>query len=155
MNARRASCEQAASLLGVPALRDASLGDVARLDGVVARRARHVITENARVLDTVALLKAGDLRGIGPLLTASHASLRDDFEVTVPQLDTAVDTALDAGAFGARMTGGGFGGCVIALVAAAATDEVARAVDHAFARAGFAAPAAFTALPSPGAHRLR
>jgi galactokinase len=152
--ARRASCEQAASLLGVPALRDASLDDVARLDGEVARRARHVITENTRVLDTVALLKAGDLRRIGPLLTASHVSLRDDFEVTVPQLDTAVDAALDAGALGARMTGGGFGGCVIALVPADAADEVARAVENAFALAGFGAPAAFTALPSPGAHRL-
>ncbi len=152
--ARRASCERAAKLLGVPALRDASLDDVSRLDGEVARRARHIITENARVLDTVALLKAGDLRAIGPLLTASHASLRDDFEVTVPELDVAVDAALAGGAYGARMTGGGFGGCVIALVDASAADKVGRTVAGAFAAAGFGAPVHFTAAPSPGARRL-
>jgi galactokinase len=152
--ARRASCEQAAALLGVRALRDVSLADLDRIaDPVIARRARHVVTENARVLDVVALLRAGDLRGIGPLLTASHASLRDDFEVTVPQLDTAVDAALAAGALGARMTGGGFGGCVIALVDSSAADEVAGAVTKAFDRAGFDPPAAFTATPSPGARR--
>ena len=160
--ARRASCERAAALLGVPALRDVSVADLpaalARLEQdspETARRARHVVTENARVLDVVALLRAGDLREIGPMLTASHASLRDDFEVTVPQLDTAVDAALAAGALGARMTGGGFGGCVIALVDATAADDVAGAVTKAFDRAGFDPPAAFTATPSPGAHRLR
>jgi galactokinase len=156
--ARRESCERAATELGVRALRDVTVAELpaalARLDDMTARRARHVVTENARVLDTVALLRAGDLRGIGPLMTASHASLRDDFEVTVAQLDTAVDAALSAGAYGARMTGGGFGGCVIALVDEAAADNVAGAVAKAYAAAGFDPPVAFTAAPSAGAHRL-
>jgi galactokinase len=156
--ARRESCERAATELGVRALRDITVAELpaalARLDDMTARRARHVVTENARVLDTVALLRAGDLRGIGPLMTASHASLRDDFEVTVAQLDTAVDAALSAGAYGARMTGGGFGGCVIALVDEAAADNVAGAVAKAYAAAGFDPPVAFTAAPSAGAHRL-
>jgi galactokinase len=161
--ARRASCERAASLLGVPALRDVAVADLPAAletlrkapDGeVTARRARHVVTENARVLETVKMLRAGELRGIGPLLTASHASLRDDFEVTVAQLDTAVDAALAAGALGARMTGGGFGGCVIALVEAGKADAVGGAVAKAYAEAGFDPPAWFTAAPSSGAHRL-
>jgi galactokinase len=156
--ARRASCEQAASLLGVPALRDVTVADLptalGKLDEVTARRTRHVVTEDARVLATVALLRAGELRAVGPLLTASHASLRDDFEVTVPQLDVAVDAALAAGALGARMTGGGFGGCVIALVEAATAESVADAVAAAFAAAGFDPPAWFVSAPSAGAHRV-
>ena len=161
--ARRSSCERAAAALGVAALRDVSVAELpgalatlrATPDGeVTARRARHVITEDARVLETVALLSAGDVRGIGPLMTASHASLRDDFEVTMPQLDTAVDAALAAGAYGARMTGGGFGGCAIALVDAVSADSVAGAVAKAFASAGFDPPASFTAAPSAGARRL-
>ena len=119
--ARRKSCEEAARILGVPALRDisgAELDDaLARLDDdVMRRRVRHIVTEDDRVLETVALLKAGQVREIGPLLTASHTSMRDDFEITVPQVDIAVETALAAGAYGARMTGGGFGGCVLALI---------------------------------------
>lgn len=153
--ARRAACERAASLLGVPALRDASLADLSRLeDPLLARRARHVVTENARVLETIALLREGRLREIGPLMTASHASMRDDFEITVPEVDEAVETALSAGAYGARMTGGGFGGCVLALVEAEKLDTVADAVRTAFAARGFHPPATFTALPAPGAHRL-
>jgi galactokinase len=132
--ARRTTCQQAAAALGVAALRDASLPDLVRLtDPVTRRRARHVISENQRVLDTVALLRAGRLRGIGPLLSASHASLRDDFEVTTPELDLAAATAESAGARGARMTGAGFGGCVIALVDAAAAESVTAAVASAFA----------------------
>jgi galactokinase len=150
--ARRASCEEAARALGVPALRDAV--DLSSLDGLLLRRARHVVTENQRVLDTVALLRGGKLREIGPLLTASHASLRDDFEVTVPQLDVAVSAALDAGAYGARMTGGGFGGCVIALVDEPSVNVVAGKVAEAFAAAGFAPPASFVAQPSAGARRI-
>jgi galactokinase len=157
--ARRAACERAAATLGVPALRDVSTEDLdaalGRLaDDVARRRVRHVVTENQRVLDTVALLRAGRVREIGPLLSASHASLRDDFEVTVPELDVAVDAAGAAGALGARMTGGGFGGCVIALVETAAADHVEGAVRDAFAGRGFAAPAAFRATPGPGAARL-
>ncbi|WP_431728702.1 galactokinase [Verrucosispora sp. TAA-831] len=156
---RRATCEKAATLLGVPALRDVpadALDDaLARLpDDETRRRTRHVVTENQRVRDTVALLRAGEIRRIGPLLTASHASMRDDFAITVPEVDTAVDTALTAGAIGARMTGGGFGGCVLALVEADRAVEVGDAVSAAYAARGYATPTRFTALPAAGATRL-
>ncbi|MGH3714847.1 MAG: galactokinase [Micromonosporaceae bacterium] len=153
--ARRADCEAAAKELGVAALRDVPAADLdaalARLDDRRRRRARHVITEDQRVRDTVALLSGGQLREIGPLLTASHRSLRDDFEVTVPQLDTAVEAALAAGAHGARMTGGGFGGCVLALIDAATGRRVTDAVVAAFAREGFAPPATMLVTPADGA----
>lgn len=157
---RRAACEAAAAALGVPALRDVALDDLptalSRVDGEEQRRrVRHVVTENTRVSDTVRRLRDGDLDGIGPLLTASHASLRDDYEVTVGELDTAVEAALSAGALGARMTGGGFGGCVIALVPDDRADTVFDAVRTAFADAGYAEPSAFTATPAPGARRIR
>jgi galactokinase len=152
--ARRAAVEESAALLGVPALRDATLADVRRLPQRLQPRARHVIAENQRVLDTVALLRDGRVREIGPLMTASHASLRDDFQVTVPELDTAVETALAAGAYGARMTGGGFGGCVLALIERSAVSTVESAVTEAFAGKGFAAPVAFVAVPSEGAHLI-
>jgi galactokinase len=155
---RRATCEAAARALGVPALRDVTDldGALGRLDDdVMRRRVRHVVTEDQRVLDTVALLRAGRVREIGPLLTASHASMRDDFDITVPEVDTAVEVAVTAGAYGARMTGGGFGGCVVALVDADAADKVAGAVADAFAARGFAAPDSFVATPGAGAMRLR
>ncbi len=136
---RRKSCDAAARMLGVTALRDVALDGLERAlallpDDPLRRRVRHVVTENARVLDVVDLLRAGgaDPRKIGPALTASHGSLRDDFEVTVAELDVAVEGALAAGAHGARMTGGGFGGCVIALVERPAVEAVA----HAVARSG-------------------
>ena len=152
---RRRACEAAAAALGVPALRDAVLADLSRVsDPVMLRRARHVVTENQRVLDTVALLRSGRVRDIGPLMTASHASMRDDFEITVPEVDVAVGAALDSGAYGARMTGGGFGGCVLALVDAPAAPKVAEAVVEAFASRGFATPSWFTASAGPGASRL-
>jgi galactokinase len=100
------------------------------------------------------LLRAGKVRDIGPLLTASHESLRHDFEVTVPRLDVAVEAALAAGAYGARMTGGGFGGCVLALVDAGTVSTVDGAVREAFARRGFGAPESFVAIPGPGASRI-
>ncbi|MGJ3230001.1 galactokinase [Micromonospora aurantiaca (nom. illeg.)] len=157
--ARRKSCEQAAATLGVTALRDVDVTDLdaalARLDDdETRRRVRHVVTENQRVLDTVALLRAGRVRDTGPLLTASHASMRDDFEITVPEIDTAVEAALAAGAYGARMTGGGFGGCVLALVDADAADAVAAAVTEAYAERGFTAPGTLTVLPADGVTRL-
>jgi galactokinase len=157
--ARRRDCERAAAALGVPALRDVELdaldGTLTRLDDdVIRRRARHVVTENARVLETVDLLRAGRTRDIGPLLTASHTSLRDDFEVTVPQLDVAVEAALGAGAYGARMTGGGFGGCIVALVESADTHRVGEAITEEFRRHGFAAPWSFPTPAAPGAERL-
>jgi galactokinase len=155
---RRRSCEEAAAALGVRALRDVPINGLeealAGLPEVTRRRARHVVTENQRVLDTVALLRSGRIRNIGPLLTASHRSMRDDFEITVPEVDTAVSAALDAGAYGARMTGGGFGGCVLALVESSAVPSVAAAVEDAYAAAGFAAPTWFPAAPSGGASRL-
>jgi galactokinase len=116
---------------------------------------RHVVTENERVLATVSALRSGaDPRTVGPLLTASHVSLRDDYEVSVPELDVAVDAALGAGAHGARMTGGGFGGCVIALVEQPRAPQVEQAVAEAFAGRGFTPPVAFLAQPSDGAHRV-
>jgi galactokinase len=157
--ARRKSCEQAAAELGVPALRSIAFEDLddalSRLsDDVVRRRVRHVVTEIRRVEDAVALMHAGRLRNVGPLFTASHASLRDDFEITVPELDVAVDTALAAGALGARMTGGGFGGCIIALVETSATNEVLTAIEKAFAEEGFTKPTSLDATPSAGASRI-
>jgi galactokinase len=122
--------------------------------GPMGRRVRHVVTENQRVLETVALLRAGRTREIGPLLSASHASLREDFEVTVPELDLAAEAAETAGALGARMTGGGFGGAVVALVEADRVATVAEAVSRAFARRGYPSPRSATAAPSPSAIRV-
>jgi galactokinase len=157
--ARRAACEAAADKLGVRALRDLSVADLAsaceRLDPVTASRVRHVVTENERVLDTVERLRGGAVAGIGPLLTASHASMRDDYEITVAEVDVAVEAAMTAGAYGARMTGGGFGGCVLALVDAGAVDPVAAAVKQAFAGAGFAPPTWFAAVAAGGVARER
>ncbi len=154
---RRTSCERAAQLLGVSALRDvtdldAALGQLP--DPVMRRRVRHVVTENARVLAAAELLRAGRVREISPLLDASHISMRDDFEITVPSVDLAVQTARDAGAYGARMTGGGFGGCIIALVDDGDGDRVGSAVAAALGTAGYATPAWFTARPAAGASRL-
>ncbi|MEV6282572.1 galactokinase [Kribbella sp. NPDC051770] len=157
--ARRKSCENAAAALGVPALRSIGLADLDEAlgkltDDVDRRRVRHVVTEIDRVEQAVALMHAGRLRDVGPLFTASHASLRDDFEITVPELDVAVDTALAAGAVGARMTGGGFGGCIIALVETAKADETFAAIEKAFEEHGFHAPTSLAATPSPGASKL-
>jgi galactokinase len=157
---RHRSCAEAARQLGVAALRDVTVDDLdgalERLDGdLLRRRVRHVVTEDARVLDVVGRLRAGaDPRTIAPALTASHASMRDDFEITVPQVDTAVEAALAAGAHGARMTGGGFGGCVLALVEADAVPDVTAAVERAYEDAGFDPPSAFVAQPCDGARRL-
>ncbi|PRB13057.1 galactokinase [Microbacterium sp. MYb62] len=154
---RRASCELGASIMGVPALRDVSIADLLRaqelMDDVTFRRVRHIVTENQRVLDTVQLLQEHGVRAIGDLLVASHASMRDDFEISTPELDTAVETALAVGALGARMTGGGFGGAAIALIEADAVEAVSDAVNAAFATAGFAAPLLFTVSPAAGPHR--
>lgn len=154
---RRASCEKGAAAFGVPALRDLTVDDLPRateiLDDVTFRRVRHIVTENQRVLDTVAALDADGPRAIGDLLTASHASMRDDFEISVPELDLAVETALAAGALGARMTGGGFGGAAIALIPTELVPAATEAVHAAFAASGFRAPNVFTVTPSEGARR--
>jgi galactokinase len=155
---RRAACAAAAAVLGVPALRDATPGQVEAAAGALGdpglRRARHVVTENARVLAAVELLRAGDLDRLGPLLAASHASLRDDYEVSSPELDTAVEAAVAAGAVGARMTGAGFGGSAIALVEADLAGRVADRARDAFAAAGFGPPQVTAVVPSDGARRL-
>ncbi|MFK4762236.1 galactokinase [Microbacterium sp. ZW T5_45] len=154
---RRAACERGAAIMGVPSLRDVSVADLVRaedlMDDVTFRRVRHVVTENQRVLDTVRTVREQGARAIGDLLVASHASMRDDFEISVPELDTAVDTALAAGALGARMTGGGFGGAAIALIEADAVQAVSDAVTAAFAASGFDAPHLFTVTPAAGAGR--
>ncbi|TLM84750.1 galactokinase [Pseudarthrobacter sp. NamE2] len=155
---RRASCELGAEVLGVKALRDVQVGDLEEasglLDSVTFRRVRHVVTENDRVLQTVELLADRGPSAIGHLLDASHASMRDDFEISCPELDVAVDTSRAAGAIGARMTGGGFGGAAIALTPAGEEQKVRNAVVQAFAGAGFAAPDIFTVSPAAGAMRI-
>ena len=154
---RREACEHGAAVMGVTALRDLSVDDLARaaelLDDASFRRVRHVVTENRRVLDTVEALRAHGPGTIGDLLLASHASMRDDFEISIPELDTAVETAVAAGAIGARMTGGGFGGAAIALVPSESTKDVTDAVTEAFAASGFSAPRCFSVTPSDGARR--
>jgi galactokinase len=154
---RRHACEEAARLLGVPALRDVTDPDTAlrRLaDPVLMRRARHVITDNHRVQAVVGLLRAGAMSEVGALLNASHLSLRDDFEISWPQADVAVATANAAGALGARMIGGGFGGSVIALVPGGRASEITDAVAAEYARRGWASPQAIPAAPEAGAHRI-
>ena len=153
---RRRSCEAACEVLGVASLRDVDdLAVVEALaDDVLRRRARHVVTENARVLAAVAALEAGDWAGLGTAMTASHASLRDDYEVSCAELDVAVDTALAAGAVGARMTGGGFGGCAVALVPLGAVDGARAALAEAYAGHGWDGPAVRAVEPSAGARRL-
>jgi galactokinase len=153
---RRRACEQAAALLGVPALRDVT--DLAQLDRlhdpVLRRRARHVVTENRRVLGVSGLLRSGDVAEVGPLLTASHRSLRDDFEVSWPQADVAVDAATAAGALGARMMGGGFGGSVIVLVPAGRAARVVAAVGAEYDRRNWPAPAQVPAAAEAGAYLM-
>ena len=159
---RRAECEEAARRLGIPSLRDLTgLADFDSLtDPVLRRRVRHVVTDNQRVLDVVALLRAPSgpsadtYREIGRLLTQAHVSLRDDFEVSWPEADVAVEAAVVAGASGARMIGGGFGGSVLALVPAAAGGGVKDAVTAAFARHGWIAPEFLDAVPSDSARQV-
>lgn len=154
---RRASCEAAARALGVSSLRDLTADDLGRvrdrLDEETFRRVCHVVTENDRVLATVHALESDGPTAIGELMLASHASLRDDFEVSVPELDLAVEAAMAAGALGARMTGGGFGGSAIALVRDRDADQIGAHVLEAFAARGFREPGVFTVQPSTGARR--
>ncbi len=156
---RREGCEEGARQLGIPFLRDLAYEDLdaalARLsDERVRRYVRHVVSDDHRVEQVIALLDAGDIRAIGPVLTAGHASLRDDLRISCPELDLAVATANQAGALGARMTGGGFGGSAVVLVESADADTVTKAVEEAFATAGYTAPRVFPAVPSEGARRV-
>ncbi|MFD4504034.1 galactokinase [Streptomyces sp. NPDC058457] len=156
---RRAGCEKGAALLGVDALRDIAYADLEPAlerigdEAEVRRLVRHVVTEDHRVERVVALLEAGDTRAIGSVLTEGHASLRDDFQVSCPELDLVVEAANSAGALGARMTGGGFGGSAIVLTEATDVDTITKAVEEAFAAAGFKTPRVFEAVPSAGARR--
>ena len=155
---RRASCEQAAAKLGVPSLRHIDLDGLAAAlemlgDDVLIRRTRHIVTENARVASTVELLGNGDMIGIGPNLDASHISMRDDFEITSVEIDLAVEVAQSNGAIGARMTGGGFGGSIIALVRQADFAGIAQSVKAAFAAAGYTEPVIRAMSPAAGALR--
>ncbi|MFJ5546598.1 galactokinase [Streptomyces sp. NPDC093225] len=156
--ALRAGCQRAAALLGLPALRDLPVAGLsaalAELPPELVPLVRHVVTEDARVAEAVAHLDAGELTALGPVLTAGHASLRDDYRVSCAETDLAVDTALAAGALGARMTGGGFGGCVIALVPEDGSAAVTAAVTAAFRTAGHAPPAVLPAVPSAGVRRV-
>ena len=159
---RRRECEEAARRLGVEFLRE--IDDVSALtpldDGtaegeVLLRRARHVVTEDARVLEVVSALRGdADPRAIGPVLTAGHASLRDDFEISTPELDACVAAATAAGAHGARMVGGGFGGSAVVLVDRDEADAVAEAVRERFDREGYPAPRTFDVVPAAGARRI-
>ena len=157
--ARRASCELGARTLEVSSLRDVTVADLPRarnlLDDETFRRVRHVVTENQRVLDTVDALRASGPLAIGELLDASHISMRDDFEISVPELDLAVETAQANGAIGARMTGGGFGGAAIALVPSSGISRIQVAIDGAFAEHGFEQPTMFTVTAANGAGRDR
>ncbi len=155
---RRRACEEAARKLGAGSLRDLidrpdDVGGLA--DPELRRRARHVVTENRRVLAAAAMLRRGALIELGPLLTESHASLRDDFEVSWPQADVAVESALSAGAAGARMMGGGFGGSALVLVAADRRDDVHAAITAAYARRGWPTPLVSAAVPAASARQLR
>jgi galactokinase len=154
---RRASCERAALLMGVDSLRDLTVDDLEaashKLSEDTFHRMRHVITENQRVLDVVATLRTDGPAAIGELLDASHRSMRDDFEISTPELDLAVEIAQANGALGARMTGGGFGGAAIALVRADDVSRLQVAIDGGFAEHGFGVPETFTVAASEGAAR--
>jgi galactokinase len=154
---RRRACERAATALGVRSLRDVTdRRDLAQLSDPALRRVSgHVVAENRRVLRTAELLRAGRPAAIGPLLTRSHRSFRDQFQVSWPQADEAVAAAVGAGAAGARMTGGGFGGCVVALAPAERATQVRAAVTGRFAHQRWPAPLYLDAVPADGARRLR
>ncbi|MFF3325375.1 galactokinase [Streptomyces sp. NPDC002889] len=156
---RRTGCEAGAAALGVNALRDIAYDALdtalARLDdGELRRLVRHVVTENHRVERAIMHLEADEAELIGPVLSEGHVSLRDDFRVSCPELDLVVDSALAAGALGARMTGGGFGGSAVVLTRTSSADRVSKAVLEAFAAQSRIAPRIFTATAAAGARRL-
>ena len=152
---RRAACENAAEILGMASLRDVAVEDLVKaealMDAITFRRMRHVVTENQRVLETVSLLKSKGPLAIGSLMYASHESMRDDFEISIEELDLAVETAMQNGAIGARMTGGGFGGAAIALVPKNKVEEITSKMFEEFS--GFEKPNIFTVSAADGAKR--
>jgi galactokinase len=155
---RRASCESVVAKLGITSLRELSMEQLENSRGLLTEtefvRARHAVTEMKRVLECVTALSNSDFEKVGQLINQSHTSLRDDYTVSCPELDTAVEAALATGALGSRMVGGGFGGSAIALIQASKTTETIKAVEKAFASKGFKAPRFFTSLPSQGAELL-
>ena len=155
---RRASCESVVAKLGITSLRELSMEQLENSRGLLTEtefvRARHAVTEMKRVLECVEALSNSDFEKVGQLINQSHTSLRDDYTVSCPELDTAVEAALAAGALGSRMVGGGFGGSAIALIQASKTTETIKAVEKAFSSKGFKAPRFFTSLPSQGAELL-
>jgi galactokinase len=160
---RRSQCEQAARLLGVPALRDVSTRDLegrkSELDPLLYRRARHVVGEIERTLQAAKALQAGDWPLVGQLMYASHASLRDDYEVSCPELDVLVELAQEIGSgggvIGARMTGGGFGGCIVALVRSGREREIADRIGRGYKQRTGIEATAFVTRPARGAHIIQ
>ncbi len=154
---RREACEAGAAAMGVDSLRGLTEEDLPAaqeaLDELTFRRCKHVITENRRVLDAVDALKRGDMATLGQLLLQSHASMRDDFEISVVELDTAVELAMEVGAVGARMTGGGFGGAAIAIIDQSKMELLSEHCKAIFAKKGFAEPNVFAVAASDGARR--
>ncbi|MEU5773774.1 galactokinase [Streptomyces venezuelae] len=155
---RRAGCEEGARILGVSHLRDVAYDELpaalAKLtDEKIRRYVRHIVSDNHRVERVISLLDSGDVRAAGPVLTEGHASLRDDLRISCPELDLVVTSANAAGALGARMTGGGFGGSAVVLVESADEDTVTKSVLEAFSAAGFTAPRVFPAQAAAGARR--
>jgi galactokinase len=157
--ARRASCELGAKLMGVASLRELSAGDLDRakqlLDDETFRRVRHIVTENERVLAATSALKAGDMAAFGKLLDESHVSMRDYFEISIAELDVAVVAARKAGALGARMTGGGFGGAAIALIDQSLLEKLEQSVQEHYRHEGFSPAKVFVVRPEDGARRDR
>jgi len=154
---RRLACERGAQLMGVPSLRHLSSADLPKakkiMDATTFRRVRHVITENERVLETVSRLKVSGPKTIGDLMYESHISMRDDFEISVAELDLAVEISESFGAIGSRMTGGGFGGAAIALVPSELSAELTMAIKFGFMKRGFIEPEVFSVSASDGARR--
>jgi galactokinase len=156
---RRASCESVVTKLKIKSLRELSLEQLETSRTLLSEsefiRARHAVTEMQRVMDAVKVLEAKDFVALGQLLNQSHTSLRDDYTVSCPELNTAVEASITAGALGARMVGGGFGGSAIALIHAAHTQATIAAVEKAFADKKFKSPRFFTSLPSQGAQVIQ
>ncbi len=150
-NARRLACERAARALGVKDLRDAQIQDLDALSGEEFERAHHVVTENRRVLEAVEALRKHDFVAFGRLMYASHQSLRDDYEVSTPELDAFVELAAQSRALGARLTGAGFGGCAIALIKGEDAEALSLSVQQHFWARGFRQPVFYTFQPEAGA----
>ncbi len=156
---RRESCERGASIMGVNSLRGLTKADLSRAQSLLSdvdfRRVRHIVTENQRVLDSIDALQAGDMARFGELLLASHDSMAHDFEISIEELDLAVEVAMKTGAIGSRMTGGGFGGAAIAVIDKALLSTLEKNCQAAFSAKGYPEPKVFAVVPSEGAKRER